>query len=103
MSEQEPVIPVLFRADRAGEFKGHITAVFPTLPGTVGRDDMTCYAHIGQHSACTHGWYRTTRPATETESASLRRELEGAPFNYRLRIVRRITRAMDTERRAAAR
>lgn len=58
---------VIFRADRSGDFKGQVTAVFPA--------DMSCYAHIGQHSECGDDWYRTTRPATPAEYASLHREL----------------------------
>ena len=42
--------PVIFRKDSYG-----VTAVFPTLPA--GRGEMTCYAHIGQHSGLLrHVW-----------------------------------------------
>lgn len=95
------IVPVLFRAD--SEPGDNITAVFPTLPGSVGQDDMTCYAHIGQHSACSRDWLRTTRPAKPEEYAALKRELESAPYGYRLKVCKRITRAMDDARRAEAR
>lgn len=66
---------VIFRADRHGLYKGDVTAVFPDEPEYEG--NMVCYAHIGQHSRCSLGWYRTTRPATETEYADLLAELRG--------------------------
>lgn len=68
-------IPVIFRAQKSGPFKGDVTAVFPTLEATSGH--LVCYAHIGQHGECSHGWYRTTRPATEDEYRDLLRELRG--------------------------
>jgi hypothetical protein len=64
--------PVLFRCD------SEVTAVFPTL--TAGPGEMTCYAHIGQHSGCTRGWYRTTRPARPDEYAGLLSELESIGY-----------------------
>lgn len=74
-----------------------VTAVFPCEPGSVGRNDRTCYAHGGQDSACSFGWYRSTRPATPAEYADLARELE--PIGYRLKIVRGMTPVMDRIRR----
>jgi hypothetical protein len=82
--------PVLFRIDP--DDPSNPVAVFPTLPGSVqDRYSMTCYAHVGQHSACTMGWYDLTRPAKPEEYAELRAELESKPFEYRLRVYRRIT------------
>ncbi len=93
-------IPVLFRAERSGQFKGDVTAVFPTLPAS-GPDEMTCYAHVGQHSGCTRAWYYGTRPATPDEYASLLAELTGiyCTEGDTLKIVRRISPSHDTERR----
>lgn len=69
-------LPVIFRAERSGPAKGEVTAVFPTEPfNTAG--DFTVYAHIGQHGGGSLGWYRGTRPATESEYAELLRELRG--------------------------
>ncbi|HMA20697.1 MAG TPA: hypothetical protein VKO87_07825 [Gemmatimonadaceae bacterium] len=87
-------VPVLFRADRtqrggAGD-RVEITAVFPTLPGTSDPDTMTCYAHIGQHSTCSIGWYREkTRPASPAEYKALQTELEG--LGYVLDVRERLT------------
>lgn len=99
MTDKEPIVPVLFRAD--SEPGDNITAVFPTLPGSPGL--MSCYAHIGQHSSCSRDWLRTTRPAKPEEYASLKRELESAPYRYQLKVCSRISRAMDDERRAEER
>lgn len=67
-------IRVIFRAERSGPFKGDVTAVFPDRPWN-WRGDLTCYAHIGQHSGCSLAWYRRTRPATPEEYAPLLADL----------------------------
>lgn len=92
--------PVLFRKRRGKQYEGEITAVFPTVPGTYEFHTCTCYAHVGQHGSCDFGWYAKTRPATPEEYASLKRELESAPFGYRLKIVKRWTKYHDAARRA---
>ncbi|MFC5509287.1 hypothetical protein [Bosea massiliensis] len=76
---------VCFRTDKRGDHKGDVTAVFPFEDE--GRGLMACYAHIGQHSTCDAGWVTgNTRPATAEEYADLKRELESAPYRYRLAI-----------------
>lgn len=92
-------VPVLFRVNKRGQFKGTVTAVFPTLPGSPGY--LMCYAHIGQHASCSKHWIADTRPAKPEEYAALKRELESEPFRYVLRVVQRISRQMDNERIAA--
>lgn len=86
----EPLTPVLFRFDKHGKNR-ECTAVFPTLPAAYDGSTMVCYAHLGQHSGCSRDWYATTRPATVAEYADLKRELESAPFNYRLKVYQRMT------------
>lgn len=66
-------IPVLFRAERSGDFKGEVTAVFPTLEANRGM--MVIYAHFGQHSEGCEEWYRATRAARSDEYADLLTEL----------------------------
>ena len=84
---------VLFRVERAGEFKGTVTAVFPDEVTHVASTElMTCYGHIGQHGSCSRDWLRTTRPATPEEYASLKSELEAAPYEYCLKVIKRIQR-----------
>ena len=107
MSDQsEPVTPVLFRVHRRpGTHGDDVTAVFPAEPAKYSGYDMTCYASIGQHGACSFGWYRETRPATPEEYADLKRELESAPYHYRLKVYRKIMQrhrqAFDAAQRAA--
>lgn len=74
--------PVIFRKNDYG-----VTAVFPTLEADYA-GNMTCYAHIGQHSACSLGWYYTTKPAAETEYADLLQELKSIGYDD-LKVYRR--------------
>lgn len=86
----EQTTDVVFRMVR-GAYPGaqpECLAMFPGLPGT--RDPHTCssYAHVGQHGsaqASGHGWPL----ATPEQYAPLLRELEGAPYRYRLRVLKR--------------
>jgi hypothetical protein len=66
-------LPVLFRVECAGKFKGDVSAVFPTLSANPGM--AVCYAHIGQHSECSRSWFNETRNATPDECAALLAEL----------------------------
>jgi hypothetical protein len=66
-------LPVIFRADFDS---GEITAVFPTLPHDERSDLVTCYAHVGQHGACSKDWFMGTRNATLGELQPLLRELQ---------------------------
>jgi hypothetical protein len=95
MHETETV-PVLFRKGSDGD----ITAVFPTIPHDYTGNLMTCYAHIGQHSACSRGWLRSTRPATADEYQFLFRELRS--IGYSMRVVKKITRTMRNQLLAEA-
>lgn len=104
MSRAPETLPVIFRADRSGDFKGGVTAVFPTLPGTYDSATVTVYAHIGQHSTGSRGWYAMTRAATPAEYAPLLRELQGiyeqGDDAVTLKVVKRWTRHHDDARRA---
>jgi hypothetical protein len=81
----EEVTAVMFRKFRDGE----IIALFPYLPAEVGEPGKcTSFVHMGQHGAA-HPAYviGTTKPANPGEYAALRRELESAPYHYRLRVI----------------
>lgn len=96
------ILPVIFRAEKSGDHKGEVTAVFPTQQGT-GPRDFTVYAHTGQHGTGTHGWYQQrTRPAKPAEYAPLLRELrqiyEQGEDRVRLKVYSRFTREMDDAR-----
>lgn len=93
--------PVIFRATRSGLFKGVVTAVFPCDAGDVAGDTISCFEHIGQHSACSTEWYNATRAAKPDEYAGLIKELEGNPYHYRLKVYQRIQPWMRNMRREA--
>lgn len=86
-------IPVVFRAERSGKFKGDVTAVLPTLATNFGH--WVCYAHIGQHSECSRDWYYSTRAAKPAEYADLLAELKS--IGYDVRVYQRISRDWEQE------
>lgn len=81
--KNEPKTRVVFRV-----FKGEVTAVFPDMEE--GRGDLTCYAHVGQHSRCSRAWIRDTKLATAKQAAPLKREL--TKVGYNLKVVKRVSR-----------
>ena len=90
--QDDETTPVLFRISRAPKRDGSaVCAVFPCEPGNGTPGSMSCYEQVGQHGACSYGWCLTTRPATPAEYADLKRELESAPYRYRLKVCRRMT------------
>jgi len=93
--------PVVFRVEKRGPFRDEITAVFPTLPADAHRNNMICYAHIGQHGSCSWGWYCKTRAARSEEYADLLRELES--IGYRVDVKCRISAAMRAQLRREVR
>ena len=89
---------VIFRAGRTAPHD--VTAVFPYEPAGPHGYEMSCYAHVGQHSACTYEWFLSTRPATPAEYADLKTELEnyGPPdAHYRLVVRKRIAHSKRIE------
>lgn len=80
--------PVMFRMDKHGAHK-EVTAVFPYEESTLGKPEYrTCYAHVGQHGACSWEWVlQKTRPATVEEYTPLKQELES--IGYELRVIKR--------------
>lgn len=79
--------PVIFRVWKR---EGGVIAIFPTLRDRHGRLEM--YEHNGGHGAGDPSIVTVTRLATPREYTSLKRELEGVPYHYRLRVVTRMTR-----------
>ncbi len=86
MNETET--PVIFRVWNTGTKS--VLAIFPELEGArVGL--CRSYEHIGQHGDCQPRYIATkTHIATPTEYADLKRELESAPYLYKLRVVNRV-------------
>lgn len=82
MSEND-VVNVIFRV-----MDGDVIALFPDIAENyMGRKDYcVSYAHIGQHSAADyHGCIMASRPATESEYASLARELKTIGYTLQIR------------------
>jgi len=76
---------VVFRRWRA--FDQTVIALFPE---DVDRGFCSSFEHVGQHGDASYsGVIRQTTPATPEEYANLKRELESAPYNYVLRVVKR--------------
>ena len=86
---EKEAVKVAFRADKFGDFKGVVTAVFSgVIDGP--RGELMCYAHMGQHSYCHRDWYtQRTRPATPEEYRELLTELESV--GYEVTTVQRVT------------
>jgi hypothetical protein len=60
--------------------------------------------HVGQHGPADYsGVIAQTKPATETEYAGLKRELESKPYEYRLSVRKRVmeSSAIEVRRRKA--
>jgi len=79
--------PVMFRM-----WRGEVIALFVNSNAD-NAGHCQSYQHVGQHGAADcNGIIRESRPATPAEYASLKRELEGAPYHYQLRVMQRSTR-----------
>lgn len=99
MTTPTATLAVIFRKDRGKN--PAVTAVFPTEPAGE-RGEMTCYAQVGQHSACSHQWLQTTRAAKPAEYADLLAELrqiyeQGDDEPVRLVVRQRISWQMRDE------
>ena len=71
---------------------GGVIALFPDIAEDRrgARYACSCFEHVGQHEAADPDVViRATRPATPEEYAPLKRELESAPYFYRLAVRRR--------------
>lgn len=81
-------------------WKDTVLAVFIEEPGTMSESTCDSYLHIGQHGACCPvTMINESRPATEDEYASLKRELESEPYKYRLKVLQKTPNgAMDVRR-----
>lgn len=72
--------PVIFRM-----LGGDVIAIFPTLPGDITADTCSSYMHVGQHGTCSPRMLaKFCRLAKPKEYRALKRELESAPYRYRL-------------------
>lgn len=84
--ETEPETYVVFRFWRESK---DVIALFPCEKAD-DRGHIMSFEHVGQHGGADYtGIIANSRPATEAEYAALKRELESAPYNYRLRVMQR--------------
>ena len=61
--------------------KGDIVAVMPYELGTDKPSTMTCYAHVGQHSACSDKWVKNQPVASAEEYKDLLNELVSMEYD----------------------
>ena len=92
----EKVVPVLFRMWRRSK---DVIALFPTILADCNSGGhVEAYEHVGQHGGADfYGIMRESRPAKPREYAALARELRSAPYRYKLKVVKRASRAMHDE------
>lgn len=82
------VTAVVFRVWNPRFGCGGCIALFPL--SDEGQDLCSSYEHVGQHGLADYAAVISrTRPATPDDYASLKRELEGAPFGYVLQVYKR--------------
>lgn len=95
---EEPITPVIFRRmkKKAG---GEIVAIFPTDAASYNSYECGCYAHVGQHGACSpFHIILDSRAATPADYADLKAELESAPYGYRFKVYARMQRGWQEVR-----
>ena len=71
---------VIFKKEKGGNT---VFAFFPDMRYNVelyGKDMKTCYAHLGQHSACLQGYANECEEAKYNEYADLLKELIGQGY-----------------------
>lgn len=84
MEKDTHITEVVFRADKAGDFKGIVFAMLPHECADL-KGNVTCYEHVGQHhSADYKGCVAKSRLATEEEYSDLKREMEGLGYNLKV-------------------
>lgn len=78
---------VVFRVDTSKSWGGTVYALMPHEVND-HKGNVVCYQHVGQHSGADYkGCIATSRPATETEYADLKTELES--IGYDLNIIKK--------------
>ncbi len=66
--------------------KGYIFAFFPEEKYSNDKNLFTCYAHVGQHSACHIDYAKECKKAKKSEYLPLMQELES--IGYKLQIIK---------------
>jgi len=87
MKKDKQKTDMIFRKEKSGKFKGDIYALFPHEVCNYN-GNVTCYAHIGQHSEANYiHCIQTTVPARKSEYTYLYREL--SDIGYNINVVKR--------------
>lgn len=86
MKKDKHKTDVIFYKDESFErfFDEEILAYFPNKNYDLEGKLKTCYAHIGQHSACSPEYVKELSEATKDEYEALKCELEGLGYNLRI-------------------
>ena len=87
----EPITDVIFRTWHRRPH--NIIALFPGLTGSHDVDTCASYMHVGQHSTADPlHVIHLSRAASYSEYKTLKSELEGPPYGYKLRVISRQTK-----------
>ena len=90
MEKDKHKTDVVFRYDSTKDWKGTIFALFPHEVADF-KGNVTCYQHVGQHSAADYGYsIQTSRLAKPSEYSDLKKELNS--LGYNLNIVKKQNR-----------
>lgn len=90
MNSMDNFTKVIFRKWKNN---GDIIALFPEIPGNGHPGTCLSFEHVGQHGTASISLtIAHTTPATERECETLQRELESAPYRYRLTVLKRTPR-----------
>lgn len=94
------VVAVIFRMEHE---PAGVLAVFPYEAGDYDGAPAGISERDGSCSPSPIYLHEKTRPATPEEYASLKRTLESAPYNYKLRVLQRMPRDATSVRRSQIR
>lgn len=81
---------------------GSVIALFPGESWDCSGRFCASFEHVGQHGGADYaGCIARSKPASAAEYAALKRELEGEPYGYRLRVLKRASAKHRRARKAA--
>lgn len=79
--EETTDVDIIFRVWNLKIFNKAVFALFPHEVAD-HKGNITCYQHLGQHGSADYRFcINSSRPATESEYSSLKREMEGLGYN----------------------
>jgi hypothetical protein len=80
-------VDVVFRVDKSRDFSGEVFALFPHVCCN-HNGNVTSYQHVGQHSSANYNYcLGLSKPASPTQYADLKKELEG--LGYEINVVKK--------------